>query len=176
MTAHASNLGDVTVSILPPVARLNLRIAPTDLAAASATFGLKLSTCVGQRAHAGNRSAWCLGPDEWLLHAPEDEQAAIVDAFAELRAKVAHSLVVISDREVTYGLRGPRATELLTTGCPIDLRRIPVGNAKRTVFDSAQVVLIRDGDDDWRLEVWRSFAPHVEALLTTAQREFASGL
>jgi len=124
--------------------------------------------------HKGDRSAWCLGPDEWLLHAPEADQRAIVEAFAAIRGMSAHSLVVISDREITYGLTGLRATELLTTGCPIDLRRIAVGNAKRTVFDSAQVVLIRDGETDWRLEVWRSSAPHVEALLTAAQCEFAS--
>lgn len=175
MTAHVSNLGDVTLSVLPPVVRLNLRIAPADLRSASHAFGVELPTRVGQGAHKGNRSAWCMGPDEWLLHAPEDQQGAIVDAFAAIRDSAAHSLVVISDREIAYGLTGPRATELLTTGCPIDLRKIAVGNAKRTVFDSAQVVLIRDGENDWRLEVWRSFAPHVEALLTTAHRELASG-
>jgi sarcosine oxidase subunit gamma len=176
MTAHVSNLGDVTLSVLPPVARLNLRIALADLGAASATLGLDLPTKVGQGVHKGDRSAWCLGPDEWLLHATEAEQASIVAAFAALRDIAAHSLVVISDREIAYGLTGPRATEILTTGCPVDLRRIAVGGAKRTVFDSAQVVLIRNGETDWRLEVWRSFAPHVEALLHTAQREFASGL
>lgn len=175
MTAHISDLGDVALSVVAPVARLNLRIAPGDLAAASTAFGVALPTKVGQGAHKDGRSGWCMGPDEWLLHAPEGEQGAIVEAFAAIREAAAHSLVVISDREITYGLSGPRATELLTTGCPIDLRRIAVGNAKRTVFDSAQVVLIRDGESDWRLEVWRSFAPHVEALLTTAQAEFASG-
>lgn len=176
MTAHVSNLGDVTLAVVPPVARFNLRIAPGDLKAASKAFGLDLPAKVGQGAHEGDRSAWCLGPDEWLLHAPEAEQGTIVDAFAAIREKVAHSLVVISDREVAYGLSGQRATELLTTGCPIDLGRIKVGNAKRTVFDYAQVVLIREAENEWRLEVWRSFAPHVEALLTTAQRELASGL
>ncbi|AUH34223.1 sarcosine oxidase subunit gamma [Paracoccus tegillarcae] len=175
MNAHVSKLGDVTLSVLPPVARFNLRIAPDDLKAASGAFGLELPTGVGQGAHKGSRSAWCMGPDEWLLHAPEAQQDAIETAFAGIRQTAAHSLVVISDREITYGLSGPRATELLTTGCPIDLSRIAVGNAKRTVFDYAQVVLIRDGETDWRLEVWRSFAPHVEALLSTAQHEFESG-
>ena len=174
MTAHVCNPGDVTLSVLPPVARLNLRIAPADLRSASQAFGVELPTKVGHGLHKDGRSAWCMGPDEWLFHAPEAEQSAIVEAFARVRDDAAHSLVVISDREVTYGLTGPRATELLTTGCPIDLRRIGIGNAKRTVFDTAQVVLIRDGEDDWRLEVWRSFAPHVEALLATAQAEFAS--
>lgn len=172
MNARVSSADDVTLTSLPPVARFNLRIAPADLGAASAAMALDLPGTVGRGAHEGDRSAWCLGPDEWLLHAPEAEQTAIVEAFAAMRTTTAHSLVVISDREMTYGLTGPRATELLTTGCPVDLRRIAVGNAKRTVFDTAQVVLIRDAETRWRLEVWRSFAPHVEALLRTAQREF----
>lgn len=175
MNAHVSTPGDATVSVLPPIARLNLRIALDDLDVASTAFGLVLPTRVGEGAHKDARSAWCLSPYEWLLHAPEAEQNAIVDAFADIRDTSAHSLVVISDREITYGLSGPRATELLTTGCPIDLRRIAVCNSKRTVFDSAQMVLIRDGETAWRLKVWRSFAPHVEALLTTAHREFDSG-
>ena len=167
MTAHMANAGDVTLSVLPPVARLNLRIAPADLTAAAGAFGLELPTRVGRGAHRGGRSVWCMGPDEWLLHAPEAEQDAILQAFAAIRDAAPHSLVVLSDREITFGVTGPRATEILTTGCPADLRRIAVGDARRTVFDTAQVVLIRDAEDRWRLEVWRSFA--------TAKREFASG-
>jgi sarcosine oxidase subunit gamma len=176
MHAPVSKAEDVTLSVLSPVARFSLRIAPADLEGASRAFGLELPTTVGRGAHGGDRSAWCLGPDEWLLHAPEAEQTAIVEAFEALRATTAHSCVVISDREITFALSGPHTTALLTTGCPVDLRRIPAGNAKRTVFDSAQVVLIRDAETRWRLEVWRSFAPHVEALLRTALREFHPAL
>ena len=43
-------------------------------------------------------------------------------------------------------------------------------------IDSAQVVLTREAEDRFRLEVWRSFAPHVRALLTTATAELAAGL
>jgi sarcosine oxidase subunit gamma len=84
--------------------------------------------------------------------------------------------VVISDRELTIGISGPAALVLLNTGCPLDLSRIPVGGAKRTIFDYAQVTLIRDGEDAFRLEVWRSYYPHVRGLLDIATRELAIGL
>ena len=87
-----------------------------------------------------------------------------------------HSLTVISDREFTIAITGPRAQEFLTVACPLDLSRMAPGTAKRTLFDSAQVVLIRDAEDAFRIEVWRSFFPHVSELLVIAQREFACGL
>ena len=139
-------------------------------------FGLDLPARVGARASAAGRSALCLGPDEWVLHAPEAEAAAIRDAFAAIAAEASHSLVDISDREIALGLEGPAVLDLLACGCPRDLARLPVGAGTRTVFDSAQVVLTREAEDRFRLEVWRSFAPHVRALLTTATAELAAGL
>lgn len=174
MNAH-SRFDAATVALLPSPARFSLRIAPADLGRASAAFGVTIPERIGQGAHAGDRAAYCLGPDEWLLHAPEDAQGDIVAAFDNLRAETPVSLTVISDREVTLGITGPAAAELLSVGCPIDLRRLAPGCAKRTLFDSAQVVLIRDAEDAFRMEVWRSFLPHVQGLLDIALTEFASG-
>lgn len=176
MNAPVKSFAAVSVAVLPPVARLNLRIAPTDLATASAAFGLPLPGDIGQGVAKGDRAAWCLGPDEWLLHAPEAEQAAIVADFARSRAMTPHSLTVISDREFTIAITGTRSQELLSVACPLDLSRMAPRTAKRTLFDSAQVVLIRDADDAFRIEVWRSFFPHVSELLDIALREFACGL
>lgn len=176
MNAPVKSFDAVSVAVLPPVARLNLRIAPANLGAASSAFGLALPTKIGQGVAKNGYAAWCLGPDEWLLHAPETEQGAVVADFAEARAKVPHSLTVISDREITIAITGPRAQEFLTVACPLDLSRMAPGTAKRTLFDTAQVVLIRDADDAFRIEVWRSFFPHVSELLNIALREFACGL
>ncbi|SMX48741.1 sarcosine oxidase subunit gamma [Maliponia aquimaris] len=176
MNAPVTSFDAVAVKVLPPVARFNLRIAPADLAVASKAFGPTLPAKIGQGAQNGDRAAWCIGPDEWLLHAAEADQQAIVAAFDKVREKTPHSLVVISDRELTIGITGPAAADLLSVACPVDLSRIPVGGAKRTLFDYAQVVLIRDSEDAFRLEVWRSFAPHVLGLLQVATRELAIGL
>lgn len=164
------------VALVPPLARFNLRIAPEDLSVASDAFGLALPEMIGQGARQGDRAGYCLGPDEWLLHASDPDQQAIVAAFEAVRPETPHSLVEISDRELALGITGPAAAELLSVGCPIDLSRLPVGGAKRTVFDDVQVVLIRDGEDAFRLELWRSFLPHVEGVLQIALREFAAGL
>ncbi|TPE46453.1 sarcosine oxidase subunit gamma, partial [Amaricoccus solimangrovi] len=46
----------------------------------------------------------------------------------------------------------------------------------RTIFDTVQIVLTREADDRFHLTVWRSFLPHVEALISLANREIAAGL
>lgn len=166
----------VSVSERPACARFSLRVAPGDRAAAARGFGLGLPERIGVRVAEGGRSALCLGPDEWVLQAPEAEAAAIRDAFAGVYAEAPHSLADISDREIAYAIEGPAALDLLACGCPRDLARLRVGAGTRTVFDSAQVVLVREAEDRFRLEVWRSFAPHVRAILATASAELAAGL
>ena len=96
--------------------------------------------------------------------------------LADLATRQPLSAVEVSDREITLALEGPAVLDLLATGCPLDLAKMPVGQGTRTVFDSAQVVLTREADDRFHLTVWRSFAPHVRALLDIAARELAAGL
>ena len=156
----------VIVTELPATTRVSLRLA--DPAA------IHLPTTIGARSVQGGRAALCLGPDEWLIEAPEAERDALLADLA--RIPVPHSAVEVSDREITLALEGPGVLDLVATGCPRDLARMPVGSGARTVFDTAQVVLTREAEDRFHLTVWRSFLPHVRALLDIAQRELAAGL
>ncbi|MGS4944036.1 sarcosine oxidase subunit gamma [Meridianimarinicoccus sp. RP-17] len=162
-----------TVTALSPVARFSLRGRGDAVAALSAALGVELLARVGARAQAGARDVLCLGPDEWMIHAPEGDAAAIINACAGVAAP--HALVEVSDRELSYAITGPQAAELLTLGCPRDPDSIAVGEGRRTVFDGATVILWRDGRDAFRMDVWRSFAPHVTHLLATGCRELALG-
>ncbi len=159
----------VTIAALAPTTRIALRLADPGTAP-----DLALPTKIGARSAGGGRTALCLGPDEWLIEAPEADRAGLLATLAGIAAP--HSAVEVSDREVTYALEGAAALDLLATGCPRDLAAMPVGTGARTVFDTAQVVLTREAEDRFHLTVWRSFAPHVRALLDLAARELAAGL
>ncbi|EKE44853.1 putative sarcosine oxidase subunit gamma [Oceaniovalibus guishaninsula JLT2003] len=177
MTLHDRDLHGATVTIeeIPPVARFSLRVRDKDRAAAGAALGVDLPDRVGDRAASGDRTLVCLGPDEWLVTAPEQARDGIVRDMAAIRDGAPHSLTDISDREITFRVAGPAALTLMTIGCPRDLRRLEPGRAVRTVFDTAQIVLWRDGPDSFRLDVWRSFAPHVRSLLEIGRKEIAAG-
>lgn len=157
-------------------ARFSLRIAPEHLSRAAEAFGSALPEAIGDVAVAGERLALCLGPDEWQLYAPLDEQDGIEARFAALYPDCLHSLVDIGHREVGFDIEGPAAALLLRSGCPRDLEHMPPGTGTRTIFDKAQIVLIRHDAERFRLEVWPSFAPYVQELLSTARREIALGL
>ena len=159
----------VAVTDLPPAARFSLRLRDETRAAAGAALGLGLPTVIGRIAAGGGRRALMLGPDEWLLEGPAGDAPA-------LPAGLPHALVDVSDREIVYRIEGPGALDLLATGIARDLRRVAVGTGRRTAFDGVQIVLTREGETAFTLAVWRSFAPHVAALLAEARRELAAGL
>lgn len=166
----------VTVEELAPVARFSLRVRDKGLAAVGKALGLTLPGRIGERADSGDLTALCLGPDEWVLTAPEDSREGIVADLAAVRARAPHGLTDISDREISLRITGPAAATLLSIGCPRDLDRLEPGRGVRTLFDSATVVLWRDGPEAFRMDVWRSFVPHVRDLLAIGRAELAAGL
>ncbi|QEL25090.1 sarcosine oxidase subunit gamma [Bosea sp. F3-2] len=174
MTIMTASFAPATITELPPTTRISLRTA--DPSAVAAGLGLELPAKVGARAVAGARTALCLGPDEWLIEAPEAEAGLLTGTLTELAARLPLSAVEVSDREITFALAGPAILDLLATGCPRDVAQLTVGAGCRTIFDTVQIVLTREAEDRFHLTVWRSFAPHLRALLDIAARELAAGL
>jgi sarcosine oxidase subunit gamma len=120
----------------------------------------------------GERAALWLGPDEWLLLAPEAEGATLASSLEAALAHLPHSLVDVSHRQGGYRLQGPQATTLLAAGCPLDLDEsaFPIGMCTRTVLAKAEVVLWRRAQQTFHLEVARSFVAYVSRFLAEAAR------
>lgn len=142
------------------MARLALR---GDARALGEAFGLALPTQPCRAAEASGRSALWLGPDEWLLLAPP----GTLDADASVPGA---AVVDIGHRQVGLVLEGPGTLDALAAGCPLDLHptAFPVGMCTRTVFGKAEIVLWRQDAERFHIEVWRSFAPYVHALVARA--------
>jgi len=121
-----------------------------------------------------NLAALWLGPDEQLLLGPEryDIAAALEPALRPLP----HSLVDVSHRQTALQASGPHAVVLLNAGCPLDLDpgAFPVGMCTRTVLAKAEIVLWRTGQDEFHIEVWRSFADYVSSFLAEVAREIGT--
>jgi sarcosine oxidase subunit gamma len=158
-----------------PAVRLLLRGADA-IVAASAAFGVALPVVPCRAATVGARVALWLGPDEWLLLAPETETGTLGHALSGALAGIAHALVDISHRQTALLLEGPGAASMLNAGVPLDLApdAFPVGMVTRTLFDKTEIVLWRTAETSFRIEVWRSFAPYLVELLTIARDEEAA--
>jgi len=158
---------------LAPGARYALRLGAADVAAAGAALGIDLAMAMNRAGSAGARHALRLGPDEWLVLDAADD-GGVAGTLTEGLAGCVYGLVDIGHRQVAVGLESGDAAAMLNALCPLDLSlgAFPVGMATRTVFGKADIVLWRTGAEAFHIEIWRSFAPYVVALLGEIGREY----
>jgi len=177
LSGRALPSGDrVTAMVAPFAARWILRGGPEVSLTVGGVFGASPPLEPLRAAVEGARAALWLGPDEWLLIA-EDGGPELGGALEAALAGFPHSLVDVSHRQCAIELAGPGAARLLNAGVPLDLdpAAFPVGMATRTVLLKAEITLWRREAERFRLEVGRSFAPYVAAILTASARDQAAG-
>jgi sarcosine oxidase, subunit gamma len=143
----------VTIALAPPMARFALR------ARQAVTLESVLGMPVPQHIGSTTSDLACLGPDEWLLRAP---------AGTSIPTSTGQAVAVtdISERSICLTVTGPRAAALLMTGCPIDFDHFAVGRATRTLYETVEIMVIREAEDRFQVEVWRSFAVWLWTALT----------
>jgi sarcosine oxidase subunit gamma len=161
----------VKVAVLPPAHRISLRAPAQSVSALSKALGLTLPQKPKASATKGTRIAMWLGPDEWLV--VDDGAKDPLDACAAV--DVLHSAVGISHRNVAFSVTGTGAENTISAGCPQDLSlaAFPIGACSRTVLGKSEIVLLRPGEDAFRVECWRSFSDYVYSFLTEAARDAA---
>ncbi len=148
----------VTVAPAPACARWSLRAR--DPAELERVLGIRLPRRIGETLG----GIACLGPDEWLARlAPGSVMPA--------GAGAAVSVVDISGRALAFVIDGPRAAQLLESGCPRDIARFAPGDTTRTIYEGVEIVMHRDGPHRFVVEVARSFAAWLWTALTTAARD-----
>lgn len=149
-------VGDgVTISLAPPMARFSLRARQGQ--ALETLLGVKVPKKIG--ATEGNIA--CLGPDEWLMRAPFGTAVSV-------GAGLALAVTDVSERSICLVVEGPKAAETIMAGCPQDLDSFPVGKSSRTIFETVEIILIREAEDRFHIEVWRSFSEWLWLALKAA--------
>ncbi len=165
----------VAVSAITSGTSFSLRVAPQIAETVRGAAGFDLTGRINTATAAGDQIAARLGPDEWLLMAPDGQGEALGEAISKSLAGSFHSLVDVSHRNVSMTVSGSKAAIVLNAGVAIDLddRVFPAGSATRTVLGKAEIVLVRPGADSlYRVQCWRTFAPYVHNFLEDAAREF----
>ncbi len=145
----------VTISLAPPMARFSLRAKQGQ--ALETLLGVKVPKKIG----ATEGGIACLGPDEWLLRADEGTMVPMGQGLPL-------AVTDISERSICLIVEGPRAAEILASGCPLDLDHFAVGRATRTIFETVEIILIREAEHRFHVEVWRSFSSWLWTALKTA--------
>lgn len=152
--------------------RLSLRAPRESIAALSKALGLTLPQKPKTSAREGGRAALWLGPDEWLVL--DLGCSDLAGALAGVTPF--HSAVDISHRNVGILVSGEGAEAAIAAGCPQDvsLPAFPVGACSRTVLGKVEIVLWRIGENEFRVECWRSFSEYAFTFLADAARDAAA--
>jgi sarcosine oxidase, subunit gamma len=145
----------VTIGLAPPMARYSLRARQAQVL--ETLLGVKVPKKMG----ATEGGIACLGPDEWLMRAPT---GTTVPMGAGLTVVVTD----VSERSICLIVEGAKAAQIIMSGCPQDLDTFPVGKASRTIYETVEIILIREAEERFHIEVWRSFASWLWTALTEA--------
>lgn len=164
-----------SLSILPDATKLIFRGRSLTVKSVGDAFGVVLPTEACRFASTNQRTAYWLGPDEWMLHAVGESPTTLAASLEKAVADHPHAIVDVSHRSDAFALSGSRCEYLLNHNCPLDLSidAFPVRMCTRTVFAKAAILLSRPAPEIFHIDVWRSFAPYVWHLLDEARREFA---
>ena len=145
----------VTISLAGPMQRYALRARRAE------DLETVLKAPLPRHIGASEGGIACLGPDEWYLRT---EAGAAIPTASGLPVAITD----ISDRSICLVLEGPRAAEILMSGCPLDLDNFAVSRATRTIYETVEVIIIREAEDRFHVELWRSFAAWFWIAITTA--------
>ena len=154
---------------LPFTTQINLRGDSAHVA-----LGFKLPSAANTWSGTPEQSALWLGPDEWLVVAPEGMNESIA---ASLRTGLHGMHVAVTDvsaSRTVVEISGSYARAVLAKGCPLDLHASAFGplQCAQTLLAKAQVILqCTDTRPVFRLYVRNSFAAYVAEWLTDAAAE-----
>ena len=167
--ATGAQSGGISLEPCGIAERVSLRADADTVAALGIMLGFDLPKQPKTSTTAGPIMALWLGPDEWLL---------IAQPGNGLNRKLADvengnfSAVDISHRNTAIAVSGDKAAAALNAGCPQDLSlaAFPVSACSRTILGKSEIVLLREAENGFRVECWRSFSDYVWKYLVDAAK------
>lgn len=162
----------------PLLTQVNLRVHPESPAVARIEQALdtRVPRHDAHQVVGDERSAalW-LGPDEWLLVAPDGRSAQMVDAVEAALTGALGSAVDVSANRTTLRLSGSHARDVLEKVCSLDLhpRAFSPGHCAQTLLGRTQAILWQlTSEPSYRILVRCSFADYLADLLLDSMAEY----
>ena len=126
-------------------------------------------------ARAGERAITWLGPDEWLVVSSPETREGVADRLEEALSGLHVAVNDISSGQTIIRLRGPRARDLLSKGCPLDYhpRVFGAGQCAQSHIGKSNALIIQvDDEPTYDIIVRRSFADYLARWLLHSGMEY----
>ncbi|MEU9156770.1 sarcosine oxidase subunit gamma family protein [Streptomyces sp. NPDC048417] len=174
-----SSRGAIRLAELPFLAQVNVRLDAKGPAADAVglALGLPLPLEPDTVAHTGEVTAMWLGPDEWLVVGRPGTERELEGRIRSAAGAEPAAVTDVSAQRTTLLVGGPRARDLLSHGCALDLhpRAFGPGRCAQTTLARTQVVLVarEESRAGFWLLVRSSFAGYLVDWLLDAAVEYA---
>ena len=175
----ASPSGVVTLAEKRFVGKVNIRGNADDAAfagAAETVLGTVLPVTPNTVAQARGYTVFWLGPDEWLIHTPEDAQSSLILALQAAFAGQHSAVTDVSDYYVIIEMRGDHARDILARGCPLDLheRTFKPGHCAQSYFANAAILLHQVDGGAYDIQVRWTFAQYLWDYLSQCAEQMVA--
>jgi sarcosine oxidase subunit gamma len=170
----AATRGHILIREIPFLAQINFRANPNGadiMQRLASTLGFALPVLPNTTTSQNDRRALWLGPDEWLVVAPDAQQETLQYALRNGLDGAFGSIVDVSASRAALEICGARARELLAHGVSIDLdaRSFGPDRCAQTLLAKAQVVIENRDGSAFHVYARTSFARYVaDWILDTA--------
>ena len=173
----------VVISERPLLGHLNLRGDAEDaefMSAAASVLGFDLPRQPNTTAANGDLLALWLGPDEWHIVTPPDDQTPLLDTLEAAFHGMHVAVTDVTGGQTVITLTGPRARDVLAKGCPLDLHPnvFKPTHCAQTLLAKANVTIrcVDHSPPYFELIVRRSFAEYAAGWLRDAGVEYGLGV
>ena len=170
--AGAGDGAGVVLAQCRPLALVQVSGAPAPGVLAKA-LGARKSEVVPNRAFEAGavRYAWN-GPGQWLAESDERQPGDLVEHLDTALRDHGASTTDLSHARTVVRVSGAAATDLLAKLCPIDIETMRAGDSAVTLAGPFNAQVVKTGDDEFRLYVFRSFGLAMWEMLQDEAAEF----
>ena len=121
---------------------------------------------------AGGVTCMWNGPGRWLAESDEHPPRELVERIEAALAAAGGSATDLGHARTVLRVSGAAAEDLLAKLCPLDVEAMRTGDSAMTLAGPFQVQVVKSGDEEFRLYVFRSFGLAMWELLLDEAAEF----
>lgn len=171
-------IGGIGLSDRAYIGKVNVRGDPNNpefMAAVKQALNIELPIVPNTTRADERHTAFWLGPDEWLIHCPEDSQTEVLAALRQVTKRRHTAVTDVTDYYMVIRLSGVKAREVLSKGTPLDVHHnvFGPGVCAQTCFGHASILLYCvDNSPVFDIQVRWSFAEYLWMYLVDAAEEY----
>ena len=170
--ARAEDAPGVVLAECRPRSMVQVNGAPEPGALAGALGASEVDVTPNRTFDAGAVSYAWNGPGQWLAESAERSPGDLIEHVENALRAHGASTTDLSHARTVLRVLGPAAADLLAKLCPIDIEAMRTGDSAATLAGPFNVQVVKTGDEEFRLYVFRSFGLAMWEMLLDEAAEF----